>query len=169
MATFDWEHLKQRARAGGTVPEGMYTLALTKAEAFESRKGNFGLKLRFTVADGPYADAMVYHTLTILPEYPNLMARFFSDLEALGVSETFLTGTRDLDDVADVLEQTKPTVGAKVESDEYNGRKNNKIVGELLPSMTSAGRQGFHIAPPPVTPTDSTSATSSSSVLDYFK
>lgn len=152
MATFNWDHLKQRARAGGAVPEDVYNLELSSAKSFESQKGNVGLKLRFKVADGPYEDALVFHTLTILPEYPSLMAKFFEDLDALGIPESALYGDVDLDDIAEKLEINAPKVRASVASDTYNGRKSNKVAGDLMALGTTASAN-FKIAAAGVTPT----------------
>lgn len=151
MTTFNWDHLKQRARAGGAVPEDVYTLELSSAKSFESAKGNVGLKLRFKIYDGAYEDALVFHTMTILPEYPSLMAQFFESLDALGIPESALYGDVDLDDIAEQLEVNLPKVRAKVTSDEFNGRKNNKVQGDLMPFGTTSSA-GFKIAAATPTP-----------------
>ena len=127
------------------LPDGDYFLTCTDAEEKQSSKGSDMIEMELTVAVGPYENRHFKYWLTFIPAGSNGHGITLHALHAFGLpyDGPVSIGADDF---------KGKTVKAKVSSEEYKGRMNNKVLDFYILSdeqMTAEGSAAASAAPEP--------------------
>lgn len=149
MSSVDWNAAKKIAKAGADIPEAEYNLILSDAKAYvASTDQSNGIRFTFKVEDGEYKGAVVKHSPTLKLDSAGAVVSFLTDLSVLGVPDSMLTGTREMEEIVAVILQQPRRCRAATQVNEYNGSKSNQLkrFTNLMPAV-GASPGGFSIAP----------------------
>lgn len=127
MADIDWAALQKEA-ADTVLTDGDYVVIVTAATATTSSNGKPMIKLTFTVAEGPKQDRKLFTQFVLSVESPFALQRWFANLAAFGLEQTWLVGAKpDMDTIAAVLlnRGAIATVGQR----EWQGSMRNEVTG----------------------------------------
>lgn len=85
--------LKQRQDAGLELfPIGVYDARVVAAEAkVNESSGRKSFIVQYEVISGPHAGRKVRNWMTIVSEYPGLIAAWFKDMDAMGLDDAFFS------------------------------------------------------------------------------
>lgn len=118
------------------LPDGTYDFFVEKAEHRKSAKGKDGYNITAIVETGPYKKRKVFETFWISPESNAAMGIFFRQMGNLGLGNAFWDSEPDDDKI--VAELAGKRFQGTVTTEEYQGKKNNRINGVNPPRNTSA-------------------------------
>lgn len=148
MASQSWREMAETAELSDyePIPDGVYDFVVKKAEHKKTQNGKDMYKIGAAVESGPYAGRYVWDNLVVSPENPKAMGMFFMKMKALGLTaENFFNSEPTDEQVVERLSTAR--FRARVNSETYNGKVNNKFK-DYMPAGVVAGAP----APPPSAP-----------------
>lgn len=109
------------------MPDGTYDLVVEKAEHRTSAKGKDGYNITAVVENGPYKNRKVFETFWISPDSPAALGIFFRQMRDLGLDNSFWASDPSNEQIVAALKGRR--FQGTVNTEEYNGKKNNRIQG----------------------------------------
>lgn len=135
------------------LPNGIYDVEVTKAEAKSTKAGKPMFSLSAKVLGGPQAGRFVWTNITVTVENPNAMRMFFLNMAAFGLKDDFFkrSPAPSNADVAAALVGRKARFDVGVQtSGMYAGRNEVKKIGPASGAPTPSPTALPGSAPVPV-------------------
>lgn len=127
MSEINWAELRKTADdASRPVPEGKYQIVVTEAEATRAASsGNPMIKLKVEIVSGPASGRRIFHNINLTPDSGFALARFFSTMDAFGMTETYFVQDPSFEQIAQDLvgRYVFATVGIK----NWQGQDRNEL------------------------------------------
>ena len=140
MPLKSWKDMRNAAETDAPsfepLPDGTYDFVIEKAEHRTSQKGKDGYNITAIVETGPYKKRKVFETFWISPESNAAMGIFFRQMGNLGLGNAFWDQEPDDNDIVAALASKR--FQGTVTTEEYQGKKNNRINGVNPPANRSA-------------------------------
>jgi hypothetical protein len=155
MSDLNWDDVlgsveaeeKENPNTGGdfeALPAGPYVVMVQEAEKQVASTGKDMIKVRVQVAEGPYANRVLFNYIVFSQGNPKAMRMTLERLAAFGLTREFIASTKpSIPQIADALVGRKATavVGIQKEGD-YAGRNEIKsfraLEGADQPAPTGA-------------------------------
>lgn len=129
MPTRNWGQLIADAGDAAQVYEpladGIYDLKITGAEHKKSASQKDGYNITAEVETGPFKGRKVFNTFWVSPDSPIAMGIFFRQFAALGLDKAFFDREPSDEQIVAALQGKR--MRATLNTEEYNGKKNNRI------------------------------------------
>lgn len=109
------------------MPDGTYDFFIEAAEHRVSSTQKDGYNITAVVENGPYKNRKVFNTFYISPDSPAALGIFFRQMRDLGLDNSFWASEPSHDQIVAALKGKR--FAGTVNTEEYNGKKNNRIQG----------------------------------------
>lgn len=91
MSSVNWDDLLASYEDSGVslCPVGTHDVRVVAAEYGETTTGRSKFVVQYELIGGPHAGRKVKHWMTIVKEYPGLVAQWFKQMDAMGLPKTY--------------------------------------------------------------------------------
>ncbi len=159
MATKSFNDLLNESEDTGYAlfPEGQYDVVVEEASGEPAKSGRDQVAVTLKVLNGPLAGRQFRHFMTVVSEYPGLVAQWFAEMGHLGMPRDYFRSEPSYETVArnTIGRQVRVVVGRRLNKKTKEETEDIKIVGTLsgapgVPSVPGVPAAPAVPAPAPV-------------------